>query len=114
MMRDMKKNLIKECCASCRHKTIDEEGTRICAVMQIVVEQRMKCRKWECEESLRSLSWHKGRIKRREYLMFVFEVRMQEREAIDDGTMLPEDTETPDSLRKRFEEETGLPPYVIY
>ena len=54
----MKKNLIKECCASCRHKTIDEEGTRICAGMQIVVEQRMKCRKWECDESLRSLSWH--------------------------------------------------------
>ena len=46
--------------------------------------------------------------------MFVFEVRMLEREAIDDGIMLPEDAETPDSLRKRFEEETGLSPYLIY
>ena len=54
-----------------------------------------------------------GKVKRREYLMFVFEVRMQEREAIDDGILLPEDAATLDTLRQRFEQETGLSPFVI-
>ena len=52
-------------------------------------------------------------VKRHEYLMMVFEARMQEREAIENGILLPEDMATLDSLRKRFEAETGLSPFVI-
>jgi hypothetical protein len=55
-----------------------------------------------------------GKVKRREYLAFVFEIRMQEREAIDNGILLPEDVATLDSLRERFELETGLSPFMIH
>ena len=46
--------------------------------------------------------------------MFVFETRMQEQEAIEAGKMLPTEVATLDSLRKRFEEMTGLSPYMIH
>ena len=82
--------------------------------MQLVVEQLMVCPKWDMAEGLMNAGRSKGRNKRHDYLMFVFEVRMQEREAIDNGILLPEDVETLDSLRRRFEEETGLSPFVIY
>ena len=82
--------------------------------MQLVVEQLMVCPKWRMAEGLMNAGRSKGKIKRYEYLVFVFEVRMQEREAIDNGILLPEDVETLDSLRRRFEEETGLSPFVIY
>ena len=110
----MKKVRIKECCASCRHKTIENDGSRICSLMQIMVKQQFKCQKWAVAEGLAQTHWHMGKVKRREYLVFVFEIRMQEREAIDNGILLPEDVATLDSLRERFELETGLSPFMIH
>ena len=110
----MKKTKIKECCASCQHKKVENDGSRVCQLMQIVVKQQMKCPKWDMAEGLANMSRSQGVIKRREYLMFVFEVRIQEREAIDNGILIPEDVATLDSLRKRFEAETGLSPFVIH
>ena len=110
----MKKTRIKECCASCRHKKVENDGSRVCQLMQIVVKQQMKCPKWDMAEGLANMGRSQDRIKRREYLMFVFETRMQEREKLDQGLMSAEEVTTLDSLRKRFEEETGLSPYVIY
>lgn len=101
-MRDMKKISIKECCASCRLKAIENDGSRVCQLMQIVVRQQMKCPKWDMADGLANMGSSQGVIKRREYLMFVFEVRMQ---GCDD---------TLDALRKRFEAETGLSPFVIH
>ena len=110
----MKKNRIKSCCASCGYKTIDEDGVRTCQLMQILVSQQFRCHKWKVAKGLRNLCHNQGVIKRHEYLMFVLEVRMQEWEAVDNGILLPEDAETLDSLRKRFEAETGLSPFVIH
>ena len=56
----------------------------------------------------------KGRVKRREYLMFVLAIRTLEQDAIDDGIMKPEDITLNAVLRKRFEEIYGLSPYLIY
>ena len=110
----MKKTRMKECCASCRHKTIENDGSRVCSLMQIMVKQQFRCPKWAVTDGLAQRERHKGKVKRREYLMFVFEIRMQEREAIDNGILLPEDVATLDSLRQRFELETGLSPFVIH
>ena len=82
--------------------------------MQLVVEQLMVCPKWDMAEGLMNAGRSKGKIKRYEYLVFVFEIRMQEREAIDNGILLPEDVATLDSLRERFELETGLSPFMIH
>ena len=105
---------VRRMCASCHRRTVDDEGDRICEPTQKMVEQKSKCRYWQMSAAMMNAGKGLGRIKRREYLMFVIEVRMQEREAIDNGVLLPEDMETLDSLRKRFEAETGLSPFVIY
>ena len=106
--------VIKKCCASCQHKTVENDGTRICQLMQLKVQQKFKCQKWQPAESFSQAGSSKGKVKRREYLMFVFETRMQEREKLDQGLMSAEEVTTLDSLRKRFEEETGLSSYMIY
>ena len=105
---------IRKCCASCQHKCTDTDGRRICGLMQIVVEQKFDCPKWELTEGQQNAGRSGGKVKRREYLMFVFETRMQEQEAIEAGMMLPTEVATLDSLRKRFEEMTGLSPYMIH
>ena len=43
---------IKQCCASCQHKEIDEEGTRICLTMQIKVKRKFKCPGWKLADQL--------------------------------------------------------------
>ena len=105
---------IKKCCASCQHKKNGNDGGRICSLMQIVVGQQFTCPKWAVADGLMNAGRSQGKVKRREYLMFVFETRMQEREAIDSGLMLPEEIATLDSLRERFEKETGLSPFIIH
>ena len=106
--------VIKKCCASCQHKKVENDGSRTCQLMELKVEQKFKCPKWEPAEHFAQAGSSKGRVKRREYLMFVFETRMQEREKLDLGLMSAEEVATLDSLRKRFEEETGLSAYIIY
>jgi hypothetical protein len=105
---------IKKCCASCRHKKNGNDGGRICSLMQIVVGQQFTCPKWAVADGLMNAGRSQGKVKRHEYLMFVFETRMQEREAIDSGLMLPKEVATLDSLRERFEKETGLSPFIIH
>lgn len=106
------KNWIKECCASCQHREIEEEGTRICTEMQIYVKRKYKCSNWKLNKGFKD--GRKGRVKRREYLMFVLAIRTLEQDAIDDGIMKPEDITLNAVLRKRFEEIYGLSPYLIY
>ena len=51
-MKNQKVN-IKRCCASCEHKEINENGTRVCVVMGHGVKKRFKCRQWQLSEGLR-------------------------------------------------------------
>ena len=104
---------VKKCCASCLHKCVDNDGTRICEKLELKVEQRFKCKQWEMAEGLKNVRRRQGKIKRLEYLLFVQDVRTEEQEAIDKGNMIPEEMSTLDSIRKRFEEETGLSPFII-
>lgn len=45
---------VKRCCASCQHKCIDSEGTRVCAQMMIKVEQKFKCKQWQMSDGLKN------------------------------------------------------------
>lgn len=45
---------IKECCASCQHKMIDNEGARICQRMQLKVEQKFKCKQWQMSDGMKN------------------------------------------------------------
>ena len=45
---------VKRCCASCQHKCIETDGTRVCAMMMIKVEQRFKCKQWRMSDGLKN------------------------------------------------------------
>ncbi len=105
---------IKLQCASCANKEVDNDGTRICQVMKIKVEQQSVCPRWQMSDQAGKAGCSMGRVKRREYLQFVFTVRMQERDLLKNGQMKADEVATPDSLRERFEKETGLTPFIIH
>ena len=92
---------VNKMCASCFYKTVDFEGERICEMTQTKVEQRSRCRGWKMSDGMRRAGYSGGMVKRREYLMYVFGLRMQ-------GCV-----EAPDSLRRQFMEQTGLTPFII-
>ena len=68
---------IRRMCASCHYKTVDNEGERCCELTQQVVEQRCVCKQWKMSDGMRHAGYSGGKVKRREYLLFVFELRMQ-------------------------------------
>ena len=45
---------VKRCCASCQHKCIDSEGTRICTQLMLKVEQKFKCKQWQMSDGLKN------------------------------------------------------------
>ena len=92
---------IRKMCASCHYKTVDNEGARSCLLTQLRVEQQHVCEKWLMSDGMRHAGYSGGKVKRREYLLFVFELRMQGCE------------DTLDTIRRRFEEETGLSPFIL-
>ena len=47
---------IKECCASCLHKEIQLDGTRVCKLMNMVMESGYRCIQWQMSEELRTLN----------------------------------------------------------
>ena len=45
---------VKRCCASCQHKCIEKDGTRVCALMMIKVEQKFKCKQWQMSDGVKN------------------------------------------------------------
>ena len=45
---------VKRCCASCQHKCIESDGTRVCAQMMIKVEQKFKCKQWQMSDGVKN------------------------------------------------------------
>ena len=45
---------IKKCCASCQHKCIKGDGTRVCATMMLKVEQKFKCKQWQMSDGMKN------------------------------------------------------------
>ena len=46
---------VKQICASCQHKEIENDGTRVCMKMQLKVPQQFHCKLWEMAYGLRKL-----------------------------------------------------------
>ena len=44
---------VKRCCASCQHKCIEKDGTRVCAMMMLSVQQKFRCRKWQMSDGMK-------------------------------------------------------------
>ena len=45
---------VKRCCASCQHKCIESDGTRVCAFMMLKVQQKFKCKKWQMSDGMKN------------------------------------------------------------
>ena len=45
---------VKRCCASCQHKCIETDGTRVCAQMMIMVGQKFRCKQWQMADGLKN------------------------------------------------------------
>lgn len=54
---------VKRCCASCEHKDIDSEGTRICQLMQLKVQQRFRCKQWQMSKGLQNAGLSGGVVR---------------------------------------------------
>lgn len=104
---------VKKCCASCEHRDILQDGTRVCKLMQIIRGQKDMCRQWEMSEGLKYAGRGFGRVRSKEYLDFVIAVRIEETYDIEDGLMLEEDRASLEDIRKRYNELHGSI-YLIY
>ena len=64
---------VKRCCASCQHKCIETDGTRICALMMIVVGQRFKCKQWQMADGLKNAGKGGGVVRQKETQIVMIE-----------------------------------------
>jgi len=55
---------IKECCASCQHREVQNDGTRICSKVGLIVEQKFKCSQWEMSDGLKIAGLQTGAVVR--------------------------------------------------
>ena len=97
---------VKKCCASCQHRGIDNEGTRVCALMNIVVKPNFCCTNWNLREGLDRAGMWRGTIKKREYLIYAMMVRREEDYAIQNGTLTEEQRKTVEEIRCSYREMT--------
>ena len=98
---------VKRCCASCQHKCVDGEGKRICAQMMLKVEQKFKCKQWQMSDGLKNAGKSEGKIKRKEYLAFLLEIRSAESDDIQRGISTKQERKTLEQIRQLFTEKYG-------
>ena len=94
------------CCMSCAYREETELMTeRVCALDKVKHRRYHMCRDWEMNRTMQAVGTSGGRIKRREYLMYVLSVRLKEQEAED--MQLPVEPKTIEEMRAAFEKEHG-------
>ena len=98
---------IKKCCASCQHKCIESDGTRVCASMMLKIQQKFKCKKWQMSDGLKNAGKCDGKVKRKEYLIYVQEIRSAESDDIQNGIITEQERKTLEEIRKMFTEKFG-------
>jgi len=98
---------VKRCCASCQHKCIDINAIRVCASMMLKVEQKFKCNRWQMSEGLNNAGKSGGKVKRKEYLLFVQEIRTKENDDIQNGILSAQECKTIEEIRQMFTEKFG-------
>ena len=45
---------VKRCCASCQHKCVEKDGTRVCSLTMMKVQQRFRCKKWQMSDGMKN------------------------------------------------------------
>lgn len=55
---------VKKICASCQHKDVENNGTRVCTKMQLKVPQDMVCQQWQMSDGLKKAGLQTGGVVR--------------------------------------------------
>ena len=78
---------VNKCCASCAYKDLTRAvSLRRCTKHGKDVRPRDVCECWAMSEQLQLAGRTQGRVKRKEYLMYLVAVREDERLRVGDGT----------------------------
>lgn len=102
---------VRTCCASCIGLIYDDMGQRRCKLHDQKVRGSFCCDDWAMSERLDMIGCAHGCVQKREYQLFLIQVRAEERLAFQRGlTVTPRSNE---ELRRRFEEEHGGTIYAI-
>ena len=97
---------IKRCCASCQHKAETRLITmRHCKRHDKDVNPIDHCSDWCMSDNLRMAGRGEGEVKRKEYLLFVLNIREQEAIAAERGDSVVEKSVS--ELRMVFEKQFG-------
>ena len=97
---------VKECCASCAYKDLTRLMTaRLCTQHHKSVKPAEWCEQWALSEQLEAAGSSGGKVKRKEYLKYVLEVRDEESLANQLGISKPQ--KTIDQIRQEFEKNNG-------
>ncbi len=54
---------IKKCCASCKHKYYNDNGTRMCAKSEKKVKALYKCRSWRMSKGMKNAGMSGGVVR---------------------------------------------------
>ena len=54
---------IKRWCASCQHKCIEKDGTRLCSQIMLRVQQKFVCKQWQMSDSLKKAGKGSGVVR---------------------------------------------------
>jgi hypothetical protein len=55
---------VRKWCASCQHKEVENDGSRVCAKMLLKVPQNLVCQKWQLSDGLQNAGMSGGVIKK--------------------------------------------------
>lgn len=97
---------VRRCCASCVHKALTGKlRYRKCLKHLCQVKAHNVCADWEMNKPSQKAGASEGKVKRREYLMYVLEVRQREAAAAKQGNRVTR--LSIGEIRQQFEEEHG-------
>ncbi|WP_033147289.1 hypothetical protein [Prevotella sp. P6B1] len=101
---------VKKCCASCINKLVDNDGMRLCPIHNLFVESGHVCKKWQMDYNTSQAGVCRGRVHKKEYLMFALAIRLGEGvealKAKKQGKPEPE-SRTIESIRREYETDYG-------
>ena len=97
---------VRRCCASCVHKALTGKlRYRKCLKHLCLTKAHNVCSDWEMNFPSRQAGASEGKVKRREYQMFLLEVREAEIKAEEQGQQV--EVKTIEEIRQLFEQEHG-------
>ena len=106
MVRNSSGIPIIKACMSCAHKSCTRLWTaRYCEQHQIDVGRDDVCEQWEMSETMKAAGRSEGKIKRREYLIYLASVRADEEIARQLRVNYP--YKSIEAIRSEFEKEHG-------